>query len=103
MAKAHTKVHTVQQDFPKPSLFGKVEVEVTDGAMTTEENGAQVRTWACLDAGLYRFQGTDLDGGFFADARLQYRGVWCVTIEQTNYRGDIDWLADTIAAYAEEM
>jgi hypothetical protein len=54
-------------------------------------------------AGLYRFYGSYIQGGFWADARLEYRAAWHVTVESTNYMGAPDRLAGVIGTLAERM
>ena len=64
----------------------------------------EVTAWAARGDGRYRFQGSiPRLGGFYADARLEYRGAWHVTIESTNYTGDPGRLAGLIGALAERM
>ena len=69
-------------------------------AATTEIG---IRDWHVLGDWRYRFFGTYPEGGFWADARLEYREGWRATIEETNYQGDRDRLAAFIASYAECM
>jgi hypothetical protein len=72
--------------------------------MTVPTNEIEIRDWSSLSAGRYRFHGSDSQhGGFYADARLEYREGWRATIEGTNYAGDRDRLADSIAAFGGRM
>jgi hypothetical protein len=72
--------------------------------MTVHQNEIEIKDWTARGAGLYRFYGSEqTTGGFYCDARLEYRGEWCATIESTNYTGDSARLADFIAAFAESM
>jgi hypothetical protein len=72
--------------------------------MTVPHNEISIEDWSSLGAGRYRFNGSDLQhGGFYADARLEYREGWRATIEGTNYAGDTDRLAGLLAAFAERM
>jgi hypothetical protein len=75
-----------------------------DNIAENTQDGIKITDWTARGAGFYRFMGSDpLRGGFYADARLEYRAGWRVTVESTNYGGDPDWLAVVIGAVAGRM
>lgn len=71
---------------------------------STKQTGIRIRDWTSRGSGRYRFSGTIPGlGGFWADARIVWRQNWDVTVEGTNYPGDVQSLERLIAAYADEM
>jgi hypothetical protein len=82
----------------------RIEDETMDNIAENTQDGIQITDWTARGAGLYRFMGSDpLLGGFYADARLEYRAGWRVTVQSTNYGADPDRLAGLIGAFAEQM
>jgi hypothetical protein len=80
----------------------RIETQMENTSNETQ-HGIEITDWHGLGAGMYRFRGSYMRGGFWADARLEYRSGWRASVESTNYEGDADRLADLIGAFAERM
>ena len=80
----------------------RIGMEMENNAKDTQD-GIKIIDWTARGAGLYRFYGSYIQGGFWADARLEYRAAWHVTVQSTNYMGDSDRLSGVIRSLAERM